>query len=54
VGQPKVNYRETITANAPFDYLHKKQTGGAGQVCPAAELISHHYVLRSLAIRDSK
>jgi len=30
-GEPKVNYRETITANAPFDYSHKKQTGGRGQ-----------------------
>ena len=31
VGAPQVNYRETITANAEFDYLHKKQTGGSGQ-----------------------
>jgi elongation factor G len=30
-GEPKVNYRETITAHAPFDYTHKKQTGGRGQ-----------------------
>ena len=30
-GEPKVNYRETITAQAPFDYTHKKQTGGRGQ-----------------------
>lgn len=31
VGQPQVAYRETITQEADFDYLHKKQTGGAGQ-----------------------
>ena len=30
-GMPQVNYRETITRAAEFDYTHKKQTGGAGQ-----------------------
>ena len=30
-GEPRVNYREAITKRAPFEYLHKKQTGGAGQ-----------------------
>eukprot|EP00871_Galdieria_phlegrea_P006020 jgi/Galph1/905/GphlegSOOS_G5631.1 len=30
-GQPQVNFRETVTRLAKFDYLHKKQTGGAGQ-----------------------
>jgi elongation factor G len=29
-GQPQVAYRETITQHVPFDYLLKKQTGGAG------------------------
>ncbi|MFH2131575.1 MAG: elongation factor G, partial [bacterium] len=31
VGPPQVNYRETISKMAPFDYTHKKQTGGSGQ-----------------------
>ena len=31
VGSPGVNYRETITQKSEFDYLHKKQSGGAGQ-----------------------
>ncbi|CAE7764094.1 MEFG2, partial [Symbiodinium sp. KB8] len=30
-GEPKVNYRETVTQRSEFNYLHKKQTGGAGQ-----------------------
>ena len=30
-GQPNVNYKETISNRAEFDYLHKKQTGGSGQ-----------------------
>lgn len=31
VGNPTVNYRETVTEKYEFNYLHKKQTGGAGQ-----------------------
>lgn len=31
VGQPKVNYRESPTQSATFNYKHKKQTGGSGQ-----------------------
>jgi len=31
IGNPTVNYRETIGGNYHFNYLHKKQSGGAGQ-----------------------
>jgi len=31
VGAPQVAYRETITTEADVDYIHKKQSGGAGQ-----------------------
>lgn len=31
VGKPRVNFRETITKRAEFDYIHKKQSGGQGQ-----------------------
>lgn len=31
VGNPQVNYRESITQIGNFNYLHKKQSGGAGQ-----------------------
>ncbi|XLU80006.1 hypothetical protein S245_003426 [Arachis hypogaea] len=31
VGKPHVNFRETVTQRADFDYLHKKQSGGQGQ-----------------------
>jgi elongation factor G len=31
VGPPAVNFRESPTQRAEFDYKHKKQTGGSGQ-----------------------
>ncbi|XP_006861837.1 PREDICTED: elongation factor G, mitochondrial [Chrysochloris asiatica] len=30
-GKPKVAFRETITDPVPFEFTHKKQSGGAGQ-----------------------
>lgn len=38
VGKPTVNYRETIGSRIEFNYLHKKQSGGAGQF---ARVIGH-------------
>jgi len=31
IGQPRVAYRETITKPVEMEYVHKKQSGGAGQ-----------------------
>jgi len=31
VGEPTVAYRETISQETPYNYTHKKQTGGSGQ-----------------------
>jgi elongation factor G len=31
VGKPQVRYRETIRKRVPFNYIHRKQSGGAGQ-----------------------
>ncbi len=31
VGEPVVNFRETINQKATFNYLHRKQSGGSGQ-----------------------
>ena len=41
-GAPQVAYRESITQSAPFNYTHKKQTGGAGQYARIAGTIQPH------------
>lgn len=41
IGAPKVSYRETITKAVPFNYTHKKQTGGKGQYARVAGILSH-------------
>jgi elongation factor G len=38
IGKPTVNYRETLGGRIDFNYLHKKQSGGAGQY---ARVVGH-------------
>jgi elongation factor G len=39
VSPPRVAYRETITRRVPYNYTHKKQTGGSGQYAKVAGYI---------------
>ncbi len=39
VGAPQVAYRETVEKSAEFEYIHKKQSGGAGQFAKVKLLI---------------
>ncbi|KAJ0181632.1 hypothetical protein K1T71_002354 [Dendrolimus kikuchii] len=39
LGKPKVAFRETLLSSCNFDYLHKKQSGGAGQYARVTGII---------------
>lgn len=40
LGKPKVAFRETLSEPCTFDYLHKKQSGGAGQYARVTGIFS--------------
>ena len=46
VGKPQVNFRETITQRAEFDYLHRKQSGGQGQYGRVVGYLNYTFCLR--------
>ena len=37
VGNPTVNYRETVKARTNFSYTHKKQSGGDSSLEPSTD-----------------
>ena len=49
VGKPIVNYREAILDKIDFSYLHKKQTGGAGQF---AKIIGYAEPLKNFGDKE--
>lgn len=50
-GAPAVSYKETITMQGDFNYLHKKQSGGSGQY---AKVIGYVEPLSEEEIEDGK
>lgn len=54
LGAPTVNYRETLMNKVSFKYLHKKQTGGAGQFARIIGYMEPIHDLSSGQSKDSK
>jgi len=50
VGKPQVNFRETITQRAEFDYLHRKQSGGQGQYGRVVGYMSKLFILTLITL----
>jgi translation elongation factor EF-G len=52
VGKPQVNFRETITQRAEFDYLHRKQSGGQGQYGRVVGYLNEPFAFAFLGLSD--
>ncbi len=53
-GVPQVAYRESISTSTSFDYIHKKQTGGAGQYARVCGIIEPYHEGDFIFIDDIK
>lgn len=51
IGAPTVNYRETVLSKVEFNYLHKKQTGGAGQFARVIGYVEPIYNITDQEVR---
>lgn len=54
VGEPQVSYREALTSSAVVEYVHKKQSGGAGQFAKIKVEYSPLDTAASITMSDKK
>lgn len=54
IGSPTVNYRETVVGKVNFNYLHKKQSGGAGQFARVIGYVEPIYDITDADVRKEK